>query len=245
MSVLILGGYSAIAKEIAKRFAQREHDIYLAGRDTDQLARFASHLCVKYGVKAKYGFFDAADFGSHEKFFRQVLTEFPQLTHVLVAFGYDGDQVKAQQDFNEARRIIDTNFVSVVSVLTYIANYFENIRKGHITVISSVSGDRGRAAKNVYSSAKGALTIFTQGLRARLAKSGVGLLTVKPGFVDSRMTYGTRLPHFLVSSPANVADDVIRAIDEGKAVIYTPRYWRFVMILIRNMPERIFRKIGI
>jgi short-subunit dehydrogenase len=151
-------------------------------------------------------------------------------------------QSEAQNDLKTARQAIDVNFTSVVSLLTFVANDFEARRHGFICVFSSVAGDRGRQSNYVYGSAKAALSAFLGGLRNRLFKSGVHVTTVKPGFVDTAMTWG--LPGmFLVASPEAVAEDTFRAVSHGRSQIYTPFFWRYIMLIIKSVPEFVFKRM--
>jgi short-subunit dehydrogenase len=152
------------------------------------------------------------------------------------------DQSVAQTNFAEARRMIDTNYTSAVSILNLVANYFEQRREGFVCALSSVAGDRGRQSNYIYGSTKAALDAYLEGLRVRLAKARVPVLTVKPGFVDTRMTWGLK-GMFLVASPKRVAHDVCRAIRKRKNVIYTPWFWGGIMLIIRNIPRFLFKRM--
>jgi short-subunit dehydrogenase len=156
--------------------------------------------------------------------------------------GYRADQQLAQKDFAESRRMIDTNYTSAVSILNLCANYFESKRQGFVCAISSVAGDRGRQSNYIYGSSKAALDAYLEGMRVRLAKAHVPVLTVKPGFVDTRMTWGLK-GMFLVASPDRVAADVCKAIRKRKNVIYTPWFWAGIMLIIRSIPRFIFKRM--
>ncbi len=134
--------------------------------------------------------------------------------------------------------------MSVISLLTHLGNRFEAQRHGAIAVISSVAGDRGRLSNYVYGTAKGAVSIFMQGLRNRLYKSGVNVLTIKPGFVDTPMT--AQLPKgALWAQPDHIAAGIIKAIDSGKTVVYLPGFWRLIMLIIKSIPESVFRRLSL
>jgi short-subunit dehydrogenase len=156
--------------------------------------------------------------------------------------GYLGDQAKGQCDGEEARRILETNFTGCVSALNILANHFEPRRAGFICAISSVAGDRGRQSNYLYGAAKAGLSAYLQGLRNRLFHAHVKVLTVKPGFVDTHMTYG-RSGLFLVASPESVAKGIFRAIVKGKDVVYLPWFWRPIMLVVRSIPEGIFKRL--
>ena len=164
---------------------------------------------------------------------------------VISAVGYLGDQEKAQTNFEEAKKIIDTNYTGIVSLFNIIANDFEQRRSGFIVGISSVAGDRGRKSNYIYGSAKAALTAYLSGLRNRLYDAQVNVLTVKPGFVATSMTAGMDLPEKLTAQPEEVAKDIYEAQQKGKNVLYTKWIWRWVMLIICNIPEFQFKKMSI
>jgi short-subunit dehydrogenase len=161
---------------------------------------------------------------------------------VVVCIGYLGDQAKGQSDWEEARLILETNFTGCVSALDILANHFELRRAGFICAISSVAGDRGRQSNYLYGAAKAGLSTYLEGLRNRLFPAHVRVITVKPGFVDTRMTYG-RPGLFLLASPERVGKGIFRAIVKGKAVVYVPWYWRFIMLMVQSIPEAVFKRL--
>jgi len=243
-NVLILGATSGIAQAIAKQLAARGVNLILAGRSMDELNRLAGDLKIRFNCSATVMLFDALAFDTHESFYEACKANVGQLDGVILCYGYMGDQRKAQNDAQHAKEVIDVNYTSCVSILHIIANDFERRGSGFICAISSVAGDRGRQSNYVYGSAKGALSLFLQGLRNRLAKSGVSVLTVKPGFVDTRMTYG-QPGLFLVAKPEKVASDIIRAIEKKKNVLYTPFFWRWIMLIIKLIPESVFKRLSL
>jgi decaprenylphospho-beta-D-erythro-pentofuranosid-2-ulose 2-reductase len=168
--VLILGATSAIARATAAAFAARGAALYLASRDADELQRIAADLRLRYGVEVHYGLFDAEATGSHEAFFKSVVQDMHYLSGVVLAFGYLGDQ-QAAQNFSVGAKVIASNFTGAVSILSHCANYFEPLQRGFIIGISSVAGDRGRQSNYMYGAAKGALSLYLQGLRNRLRNS--------------------------------------------------------------------------
>ncbi len=240
-AVLILGATSAIARATAAAFAARGAALYLASRDAEELRRIAADIQVRYGVAVQHGLFDAEATDSHTAFFKSVLAAMPKLSGVVLAFGYLGDQ-QAARDFNVGAKVIAANFTGAVSILSHCANYFEPLQRGFIIGISSVAGDRGRQSNYVYGAAKGALSLYLQGLRNRLYASGVRVITVKPGFVDTAMTYG--LPGmFLVASPQAIGERIARTLDKSADVVYLPWFWRYIMLIIKHIPEAIFKRL--
>ena len=240
-AVLILGATSAIARATAQAFAARGAELYLSSRDIEELSRIAADIRLRYGVTVHHGAFDAEATETHEAFFQSVLTTMPGLSGVVLAFGYLGDQ-QAARDFNIGEKVIASNFTGAASILSLCANHFEPLKQGFIIGISSVAGDRGRQSNYVYGAAKGALSLYLQGLRNRLYPSGVRVITVKPGFVDTAMTYG--LPGlFLVASPQDIGERIARSLDRKQDVVYLPWFWRYIMLIIKHIPEPVFKRL--
>jgi short-subunit dehydrogenase len=238
-TVLILGATSGIAKATAQALAAKGYGLHLAGRDKSELEILSQDLSIRSGAKVSYSLFDVHNVDSHQQFFKDVLAQCGTIYGALVAVGELGDQILAQNDPTHAKRIIDANFTGVVSLLTPIANYLEEQRQGFIVGISSVAGDRGRQSNYLYGSSKAGLSAFLSGLRNRLAKSNVQVLTVKPGFVNTKMTFGKQ-GMFLVAEPEDIAKGIVAAIEKRQNVIYLPWFWFWIMKIIRSIPEPIF-----
>lgn len=221
------------------RRAQREVAFVLVDRDKERLKAVVADLLVR-GARQAEGFaLDMNKTAEHAQLLQRARAALGGLDTVFIAYGTLGDQPASEGNFAVAEKELRTNFLSVVSFLTLAANFFEKKGSGTIAVISSVAGDRGRQSNYVYGTAKGALTIFLQGLRHRLAGKGVKVITIKPGLVITPMT-----DHFqhgaLWVKPGVVARDIVRALDRGTAVVYTPWFWRWIMLVIRMVPEKVF-----
>ena len=242
-TVLILGATSGIASALAREFAAHKFDLILGGRDRDELSALASDLSLRNSVRASILLFDALDTQDHAASLHSFFAEAGNtLEGAVVCIGYLGDQAKGQSDWEEARQILGTNFTGCVSALNILANHFEARRAGFICAISSVAGDRGRQSNYLYGAAKAGLSVYLQGLRNRLFPAGVKVITVKPGFVDTRMTYG-RPGMFLVASPENVAKGIFKAIVKGKSEVYLPWFWRPIMLIVKSIPEAVFKRL--
>ena len=240
--VLIIGAGSDIAKAAAREYARNGHDIYLAARNTNAIEDFSKDVAIRSGRNVRCLHLDILDYNSHQSFYDN-LEEKPE--GVISAVGYLGDQQLAQNDFSEAQTIINTNYTGVTSLLNIIANDFEQRKNGFIIGISSVAGDRGRKSNYIYGSAKAGFTAYLSGLRNRLHASNVQVLTVKPGFVDTQMTRGMDLPKKLTAQPETVAKEIYRAHKKGKNIIYTKGIWKWIMLIIKNIPEFQFKKMDI
>ena len=241
-TVLVIGATSPIARAAAAELARAGHALVLAARDGAEVRAIAADLRVRSGAAAEAVEVDALDFDSHPALIGRILSDHEDVEGVLVAVGYLGDQERAKTDFAEARRIIDTNLTACVSLLTPLAEHFERRRGGWICVVSSVAGDRGRQSNYVYGAAKGGLSVYLQGLRNRLFHAGVRVVTVNPGFVDTRMTFG-KPGTFLVAPPEAVARGIVRSLRGGRDVVYLPGFWRPVMFAIRSIPEALFKRL--
>ncbi len=243
MNLLILGANSDVAQEIAKIFAQREQaDLALASRNLPLLEKSCTDLQIRYGVKAKPFLFNATDYEAHRAFYDSLD---PKPDGLVLAFGYLGDQSSAEQDFQEARKIIDTNFTGAVSILEIIAADFAQRRQGFIIALSSVAGERGRQSNYIYGAAKGALTVYLSGLRNRLYKDKVRVISVLPGMIRTKMTAHLDLPERLSADPEEIAADIYIGYKKGKDIIYSKWYWRLIMAVIKSIPEKLFKKMNL
>jgi short-subunit dehydrogenase len=243
MNLLILGANSDVAQELAKIFADNEHaDIYMGSRQLDLLEKSCTDIKIRYQVEAGYFLFDATDYDSHVSFYENLD---PKPDGIVLAFGYLGDQQLAEQDFQEARRIIETNFMGAVSILEIIAADFARRNHGFIIALSSVAGERGRKSNYLYGSAKGALTIYLSGLRNRLYKNNVRVISVLPGMVRTKMTDHLDLPDKLLAEPKDIAQDIYNGFKKGKDIIYSKWYWKLVMGAIKLIPEKVFKRMNL
>lgn len=244
MRILILGATSALAHETAKYFAREGASFVLVARAQEKLEAISNDLSVRGAKEVATIEADFNDFARHAEIVEAALKPFAGLDVVLVAYGTLGDQQLCERDVETAVRELNTNAVSVIALLTLLANYFEQQKRGTLAVISSVAGDRGRQSNYVYGAAKAAVTVFTQGLRNRLAKKGVTVITIKPGMVDTPMTTHMRKGP-LFASASKVGQGIYEAIVKHKDVAYVPGYWRYVMLIIKSIPEPVFKKLNI
>jgi short-subunit dehydrogenase len=241
MKLLIIGGTSAIAAEVAKLYAADGAEILLIARNTERMDAIKADLLVRKARRVETIVADAADIAKQSALFDQAKDLLGGLEAVLIAYGTLSDQTACQGSVTETLQEFNTNATSVIAWLTLLGNYFEQRRGGTIAVISSVAGDRGRSSNYVYGASKAAVTAFTAGLRARLSKVGVAVVTVKPGFVDTPMTAQIKKNPLFASAEA-VGQDIYKAMRSGKDVIYTPFFWRYIMLIITNIPEMIFKR---
>ncbi len=240
--ILIVGAKSDIAKALARQYAENGYDLYLAARDSQSLEPLANDIKVRFGRAIECVELDILDTDSHQDFF-DGLVEKP--LGVISAVGYLGEQAKAEVDFKEARRIIDTNYTGLVSLLNIVAQNLASRRCGFIVGISSVAGDRGRKSNYFYGAAKAAFTAYLSGLRNRLYQHKVHVMTVKPGFVNTKMTAGMDLPEKLTAEPEEVALAIFKGQQANRNEIYVRWIWRYIMLVIRLIPEWKFKGMSI
>jgi decaprenylphospho-beta-D-erythro-pentofuranosid-2-ulose 2-reductase len=239
-TVLVLGATSDIGIAIAKKFASQKYNIQLAARKPAQLETVRSDIKIRYGVDCSMHAFDALQYQTHMLFFEH-LNPKPEIT--ISIFGIMDDEEDAFNDWDLTQRMINTNYTGAVSILNIAAKYYTGCKKGAIIGISSVAGDRGRASKLIYGSSKAAFNAYLAGLRNKCFKANVHVMTVKPGFVYTRMTENMPLPKLLTSTPAELADIVYRGFEKKKNVIYIKWFWRYIMLIIKNIPEFQFKKM--
>jgi len=246
-SVVILGSTSGVGSRIAMECARDGYDVLLAARDSEQNELIATDIRTRFdAVKVMTLDFDAVDYGGHQGFFERCEAELGDLAGgVIVCFGYMVDQELTENDFSETRKTIDINYTGTVSIVNIFANAFEERKSGFIGIISSVAGDRGRAKNYTYGSAKAAVTAYASGLRNRLFKSGVSVTTIKPGFMDTKMTHGMDLPKSLTASPEQAGKAIWAAVRNKQDVAYVLAPWEIIMWIIRSIPEWLFKKMKI
>jgi len=240
---LILGATSAIAMAFTSKLAPKGASFFLVARNAQKLDAVRRDLLTR-GAFSVYTFaMNLDETAAHADVLAAAIESLGTIDVALIAHAILGDQSRAQASYVEAERILRTNFLSAVSLITLLANYFESDGQGTLAVITSVAGDRGRKSNYVYGASKGALNIFLDGVRNRIDRSGVQVLTIRPGFVDTPMTaHLTKRP--LVASPGKIATGIEKAIAKRKDIVYLPSFWALIMFVIRNIPQWIFKKLN-
>ena len=238
MNLLILGGTSEIAKKFSYKYLN-DATIYLTARKKEQLIPLKNDIELKGNSKVKLIEFDAQTPSGME--------EIAKIAHdvdlALVAIGYLGDQEKAEEDREEALKIFDINFRNLTPAIDLVARGMKERKQGMIIGISSVAGDRGRGSNYYYGSAKAAFTAYLSGLRNKLSKSNVHVMTVLPGFINTKMTSHLTLPKPLTASPDQVANSIYKAVAKKKNKIYILPVWKWIMMIIKAIPEPLFKKM--
>jgi short-subunit dehydrogenase len=242
-SWIILGATSSMARALARKCAENGDRVIVAGRDMDDLKSLATDLEARGAEMGEAVKFDATDAKSFAPLLKKAELE-PGELNVAVFVGNMPSQEEIDADPALIDSVVTTNYAGPARFLTEIAPLLEARAGGTIVGIASVAGDRGRVGNYVYGSAKAGFATYLAGLRNRLTRAGAHVVTVKPGFVDTSMTWGIQ-GMFLVASPDKVAGDILKAVEKQKNVIYTPSFWWLIMTIIKLVPERIFKKLSI
>lgn len=240
--ILIIGANSAIAEACARIWSARGEALYLVARDEDKLQRLQQDLKARGAPEVHTHLLDINQVQHQADMLTEVLAHWPKIDIALLAHGTLPDQQLCEHSLPEMLNQLQTNAVSTLTLLHLLANHFDKQQSGTLATITSVAGDRGRQSNYLYGSAKAMVSRFLQGLRQRLSNKGVTVLDIKPGFVDTPMT-----AHFdkglLWAQPQEVAIKIVSAIDREKTVIYTPGFWYWIMLIIRNIPECLFMRL--
>lgn len=242
--VVVLGATSGIALEVERLLARMGCELLLVARSQQRLAALQSDLLIRGAKRVLTYSADLAAIELHAGVFDFVRRSLPDYDTVLLAYGTMHEQKDSEASVDILLRELNTNYVSAAAILTLFAADLEQRRTGCIAAITSVAGDRGRRSNYVYGSAKGALSLFLQGLRSRLHPAGVKVITIKPGPVQTPMTdHLANAARF--AEPQQVARDIVRALQRrAPDVLYTPKIWRYVMTAVEHIPEGLFKRLS-
>ena len=239
-TALVLGATSDIGRAIARQLAREGWHLQLLARDPAGLQREADDLAARNAPHVQTHLLEALSQAGNDSWL-DALEPLPELAVCVI--GLLRDQAESERDAAAATQVMRTNFEAPALLFGALATRFAQRGSGVLVGVSSVAGDRGRASNYVYGAAKAGFTAFLSGLRARLATSAVHVVTVKPGFVRTRMTAGMALPDALTASPEAVAHAVSRAVRRRQNVVYVEPIWRLIMLLIRHLPEHVFKRL--
>jgi len=240
--ILIIGATSAIAKATARIYAAQGCQLHLIARNQETLQATADDLKVRGASDVTFSTLDVNEFEKHKEVLQAALKSLNGVDIALICHGSLPDQQASEKDFELAHHEINTNGLSVVSLLTTLSAYFEDQRHGTIAVVTSVAGDRGRQSNFVYGSVKAMVSTYLQGLRGRLLPHNVHVVDIRPGFVDSPMTAHLQKGP-LWSSPELIGKVIVSSISKRRHTVYAPFYWRFIMLIVRSIPEMLFKRI--
>jgi decaprenylphospho-beta-D-erythro-pentofuranosid-2-ulose 2-reductase len=244
LKVLVLGATSGIAEATCRIWAAQGASLFLVARNAEKLAAVATDLQARGASYVDTAVADLDDTDQHPALLAHAINSLTGMDVAYLAHGVLGDQIQAEQDFYNAEQILHTNFLAPVSLLTWLANYCVQRKAGTLAVLSSVAGDRGRKSNYVYGSSKAGLSAFLGGLRNRLDREGVTILTIKPGPTKTAMTASMK-GNEKFADVNTVAQTIVKAIAAKKDNLYVPFQWQPIMFIIRNIPESIFKKLNL
>jgi len=242
--ILVLGATSGIAEACCRLWAERGDSLFLVARNPEKLAAVVADLQTRGAAYVGSAVANLDDTAAHPELLAHAINSLAGLDIAFLALGVLGDQAQAERSFAVAAEILHTNFTAPVSLLTWLGNYCAQRHSGTLVVLSSVAGDRGRKSNYVYGSSKAGLTAFLGGLRNRIDRDGVRVMTIKPGPVKTAMTENMKDSEKM-ADVETVAATIVKAIDAGRDVLYVPGKWRIIMGVVRAIPERIFKKLDL
>lgn len=242
--ILVLGATSGIAEACCRLWASRGDHLFLIARNADRLNAVAADLRTRGAGYVDTQAIDLNDTARHPDLLAHAINSLGGLEYVLLAFGVLGEQTQAERHFEAARDVLETNLVSAVSLLTWLGNYCAQRHAGTLAVLSSVAGERGRKSNYIYGASKAGLTVFTDGLRNRIDREGVRVMTIKPGPIRTAMTQNMK-GSAKFADVETTAASIVKSIDAGGDVVYVPGIWRAIMLVIRAIPERFFKKLDL
>ena len=243
-NIVIFGATSTIAESIARIYSKQGSNFILVGRNLKKLKFVCEDIKIRGANLVEIIQWDFFEEKKIEYLLDKIWNIFPRVDIALIAAGTLPDQEKANDNMEYMINHFRVNSESVIILLSALANKFVKQKRGNISVISSVAGDRGRKDNFLYGSAKAAVTVYSSGLRGKLLDHGVSVTTIKPGFVNTSMTSDLDFPTLLAASPDSVAKDIVNAINKGRGEVYTPWFWKYIMIIIKLIPDGIFKKIN-
>lgn len=240
-NILIVGATSAIAIAVSRRYAESGSRLFLLGRNETRLHELKSDLLARGATEVFVSTCDLTNIQQQGSIIDSAIKALGSIDTLLVAHGTLTEQNRAKNDVAYIEQEIQTNATSVITLVSLVANHMETRKQGSICIISSVAGDRGRQSNYIYGAAKSAVSTFCQGLRNRLYPY-INVITIKPGFVITPMTTSFK-KGFLWVQPEIVANDIVNAIQKQRMVVYTPWFWRWIMLIIKCIPESIFKRL--
>jgi hypothetical protein len=241
--VAIFGASSEVGMELGQVFAKAGFNLMLVSRRCERLLPLKKDIELRYKVRVSLIELDVLEISAVDQFFREYEEGFPVVS--CICFGYLGNESEARTNFDEFQRILQVNYFCAAYISNCVGRIYHGRGGGCLIGFSSVAGDRGRGSNYMYGSAKAGFSTFLSGLRNHLSGRNVHVMTVKPGFIDTKMTAHLTLPKTLTLSAQEVAMRVFKAYKRKNDVVYIGWYWRYIMFVIRSIPERIFKKLSL
>ncbi len=242
LNILIIGANSAIARSVARLYAVRHERLFLVARNETLLQEQTHDLQIRGAEIAGSAVLDVTDFDRHGEVVRLAAEALGGIDVALICHGTLPDQANCEHNFERIRQEIDTNALSVISLLTHLSPVLISQNAGTLAVITSVAGDRGRQSNYIYGAAKSLVSRYLEGLRGSLFKHQVHVVDIRPGFVDTPMTQSVK-KGLLWAQPDSVAISIVKGIDAGKNTLYVPWFWQFIMLIVKIIPESVFKRL--
>ncbi len=243
MKVAVLGGTTGMGRAVARELAGRGDTVFLLGMPEAELVKSAADLEVRGKEKVGHVALDLLEPSTFEPAVEATWAALGRVDAVVITAGMFGTQDQLENDLEFTRKMLIVNYAHLVVFCEHVRRRLLAQGGGTLCVFSSVAGDRGRKPVALYGSSKAGLSHYLESLDHKYRSAGLVTVCVKPGFVKTAMTQGLKPPPF-AGEPEQVARDVVRAIDRSKPVVYTPWPWRFVMMVIRNLPRFVMRRVG-
>jgi decaprenylphospho-beta-D-erythro-pentofuranosid-2-ulose 2-reductase len=242
--ILVLGATSGIAEACLRLWAARGDKLYLVARSEDRLHVVAADAHVRGASLVETAVANLDDLEQHPELLAHAVNALGGLDVAFVALGVLGEQAEGELRAEVAAQVLHTNFTAPVSLLTWLGNFMAQRHAGTLAVLTSVAGERGRKSNYIYGSSKAGLTVFVDGMRNRIDREGVRVMTIKPGPVRTAMTEHMK-GNAKFANVDDVAAAIVKAVDRGTDVVYVPAIWRVIMCIIRAIPESIFKKLNL
>ena len=241
--VLIIGATSAVAKETARIYATAGASLYLAGRNKDSLTQLQDDLLTRGARHVKYAVLDVNEYETHQSVVETASNDLGTIDIVVICHGLLIDHATCTHDTHKTLNVLSTNGISTVLLLTLLGRIMGSQSHGTIAVVTSVAGDRGRRSNYIYGAAKALVSTFLEGFRAAMHEQNIHVLDIRPGFIDTPMTAHVQNKGALWATPEKVARAIVKGIEHKKHVVYTPLYWRLIMLIVRAIPITAFKRL--
>ena len=233
--IIIAGATSGIARALIRRLAHEKHGLILLGRDRSELERIAKDTHIRYRVPVMIARYDAMRIEDHEALMMRIHEKHPTTKGMIILQGHMDSEDHPGLDAARTARIHTVNGLGAITLIQ--AYRKANPTAEFVAAVTSIAGERGKPRNLIYNSAKASLQVYLAGLKASVKTR---IIDIRPGFVDTQMTYGKRFP--LTASRERVADDITRSLTR-RGIVYTPFYWRYIMLILRSLPESVFRRL--
>jgi len=241
-NILVIGASSSIAKECCKIWALEKNNLFLVSRNKHELDKLVNDLKIINNNHYEKFLLDVNDFKKHDELIKTAIHKLDKIDIVLIAHGILSNQNQILNNTNEIIKEINTNGVSTICLIVELVKELKKNNGGVIATITSVAGDRGKSSNFIYGSSKSMVSCFLSGLRQKLFNTNIHVIDIKPAFINSKMTDNYK-KNFLWKDPSDIAPQIVKEINKKKDIIYAPKYWKLISLIINLIPEFIFKRI--